>query len=841
MFKEEIKLLKEENKSLKQSVDDCNEARDNVIEKLKEVSIETRELIDNCEKSAEESKIFKIKCDDLEEELAKLKQVNENAELKCRSLQSELHQRDVEIDSLNEKVSSHSRELIADDILRSWRNDIPDANYSLKTIEIQLKKLIDRLIESETLKKQLKDEVDTLKRDNNIFREQNTMKDDIISKQNQDFIKVKSTVDEYYSEIMRLDSELKDCHKRVSALNENLEMMNSENIDIAEYTLFKRSLQKFGSLEKIENLLTKLQVLQEIEQFFENKLSPHVDPSMRDSDDFDPIVSCSKENTINKMKNYLEKALVTIEKLNDKMLRLRNEYEVKLRAKNAEISTLRDLTLSATMYNRILERSLQQFRDNIQLDSTIENKTNELLSVNATLIDSFEELKQVYQTNDRCNCFLFAKLKQLKLFCKILQLSINKKIGPGIQFDMDFDGLFFGINEIFEEVEANEFRYKLSQGSETLMSLCERKVTTNHYLKNMVENMSLEVKRLTSKVELEMTEKIQEIEMLKGEVDTVKTDNCDLVSKIKNCNREIVSLSTDNYDLNEKLENLIKVEQECESLKQELAFLREKSKTLENVANIEEECESLKQDLANSREISENISDVANYDFDLGEKTSSLFSICQHLKVENNVLRKDVDEFAINFNQALIEISKNVAEKTPKHPDFNSLLDCVKSLRVEQRTLKNLADEMKDKFLEDILLIKIADEKAKRSVQEQLIKLHASCTELRNQTKSMKLSDFKNTVNDMISVAKLDFVEKFAAINANYNALIADLDKAFRSQTANKDNILLHVSHLKSNLDQMKTLNTSLHMFVEGLPAEFFKYILPLIDDLKVSYWHTGC
>lgn len=834
-MKEEIKLLKEENKSLKQSVNDCNEARDNVIEKLKEVSIETRELIDNCEKSAEESKIFKIKCDDLEEELAKLKQVNENAEKEYQRLQSELHQRDVEINSLNEKVSSHSRELIADDILKSWNNDIPNANNSLQTIEIQLKKLLDRLNESESLKKQLKEKVDTLKRSNNIFQEQITIKDEIIFKQNQDFVKVKNTVDEYHSEILRLDSELKDCHERVSALNENLETINSENIDLAEYALFRQSLQKFGTFENIENLLAKLQVLQEIEQFFENKLSPHVDPSMRDSDNSDPIVTCSKENTINKIKNYLEKALITIEKLNDKMLRLRNEYEVKLRAKNAEISTLRDLMLSATMYNRILERSLQQFRDNIQLDNTIENKTNELLTVNATLIDSFEELKQVYQTNDRCNCFLFAKMKQLKLFYKILQLSIDKKIGPGIQFDKDFDGLFFCINEIFEEVDANEFRYKLSQGSETLMSLCERKVTTNHYLKNMVENMSLEVKRLTSKVELEMTEKIQEIEMLKGEVDTVKIDNCDLVNKIKNCNREIVCLSTDNYDLNEKLENLTKVELECESLKQELAFLREKSEKLQNFAKIEEECETLKQELADFREKSENFSDTANDNFGLAEKTGSLYSLCLHLKTENDTLRKSMNEFTSSFNNAIVEISNSAIETTSKHPDFSNLLNNVNSLRVEQQILKNLADDMKEKLQKDILQLKNADEKTKRSVQEELIKMHASCRELRDQTESIKLSDFTKSLNDTISMAKSDFVEKVSSINANYDSLIADLDETSRNQMACKKNILLHGSHLKSNLDQLRTLNTSLHMFVEELPSEFSKCILPLIDELKVS------
>lgn len=825
--------MKEENKRLKQNVDDCNEARDNVIEKLKEVSIETRELIDNCEKSAEESKILKIKCDELEEELAKLKRMNENTERKCRGLESQLHQRDVEINFLNEKVSSHSRELISDDILKSWSDDIPKANNSLQTIEIQLKKLIDRLNENESSKKQLKDEVDSLKRSNDIFQEQNITKDEIISKQNRDFEELKCRLDEYYSEILRLDSELKDCHKRVTALNGNLETINSENIDLTAHALFKRSLQKFGSLENIENLLAKLQVLQEIELFFENKLAPHVDPSTRDSDDSDPIVTCSKENTINKIKNYLEKALVTIEKLNDKMLRLRNEYEVKLRAKNAEISTLRDLMLSATMYNRILERSLQQFRDNIQLDNTIENKTNELLTVNATLIDSFEELKQVYQTNDRCNCFLFAKMKQLKLFCKILQLSIDKKIGPG-QFE-GFDGLFSCINEVFEEVDANEFRYKLSQGSETLMNLCERKVTTNHYLKNMVENMSLEVKRLTSKVELEMTEKIQEIEMLKGEVDTVKMDNCDLVSKIKNCNREIVCLSTDNYDLNEKLENLTKVELECETLKQELAFLREKSEKLQNFAKIEEEYESLKQELADFREKSENGGNAANYNLNLVEKTGSLYNLCQHLKRENDTLRNSMNEFTASFKNAVIEISKSVSEATSKQPDFSNLLSSVSSLRAEQQTLKNLADDMKEKLQKDISVLKNADEKAKRSVQEELINLHASCKELRDQTKSISVSDFKSSLDDMISVAKSEFVEKVSSINENYNSLIADLNEASKSQTVCKENTLMHASHLKSNLDQIKTLNTSLRTFVQELPAEFSKCILPLIDELKVS------
>ncbi len=639
-LKKEIQSLKEENKNLRSNVLESYVTRDDVIEKLKNVSLETRELIDSCEKATEEAKVFRVKSEELEVELDRIKYHHLNIQTENKNLKYELEERDAEIACLRNKL----RVCNAENTTNSWENDVHVANDVLREVEGRFKTAIERSKKSENEARMLEEEMQFLKSSNEVLRNQNAAKEDIIAKQNKDFVQLQATVDEYYSEISRLDAELKCCHERVSNLNESVEMINSENVDLEAYTSFKRSLVKFGSVENIENLLSKLLVLQEIEQFFEKKLSPHVDGAAQEQNS-DPIVTNCKQNTINKIKSYLEKALVTIEKLNDKMLRLRTEYESKLRmksadyenklrAKSAEIATLREVLSNATLYNKILEQALQQCKDNVQLDKNIETKTDELLTVNETLLDRFEEL---YRDSEKCNNFLLAKWKQLEQCHRILKLSVQKSTAN----DEKLTGLVACIDEIFEEVNATEHDRQLSEESRQLLNICEKKLVTKDYLKNTVEMMSQEVKRLTSKVEHEMAEKIREVELLKGEVENVRADNGELVNKIKNCNREIVSLSTENYDLKEKLENSSKVEDECAKLRKELDFLMRSGE------------EEVKTD------------------------NSNLHSLLKYIKILRNE-QKNLRSFFLDFNRQMMT-------------DFVLL-------RQEEETRNSVADDIKTKL-----------------------------------------------------------------------------------------------------------------------------------------------
>lgn len=810
-----MKSVKEENKKLLENVMESNFARDNVIEKLKDVSLETRELIDNCEKASEESKLFQIRSEELEKSLKKLQERNEYLQNENKNLRNELESQNTDILSFQNKLVTHMNGKNTMDVKDLENNK---GSSILQSIYYQIKIIIDELNSSEAAMKSLNEEVKHLKCNNNILQEQNINKDNIISKQNKDFLKVKATVDDYHSEILKLDSELKDCHKRVFALTENLEIMNSENMNLVQYTNFRRCLKKFGNIENVENLLCKLEVLQEIELFFEKKLTPHINSSDNELPIADPTVTDLKENTINKIKSYLEKALITIEKLNDKMLRLRVEYENKLRTKNAEISTLREVLSNATLYNKLLEQTLEQCKDNIQLDKTIENKTDELLTTNETLLDGFDELKLLHNTSQKCSNFLFAKIKQLEIFHKLLELSVNKWIkndkSEKINLEQKIKGLFFLISEIFEEVKLNENNEQFSAECQRLLSKCENNLITKDYLKSSVESMSQEVKRLTNKVEHEMFEKIREIELLKGEMDNIKTDNYELVNKVKNCNREIVFLSSENYDLSEKLENIVNIGNNYEILNQELESLKNKIAQYNN-ENIKSDCSEM-----------------------LMEEIRSANKLCVQLKNEHINLKESVISFSEKMVKDFDIIEKTFEMKNVKEERLilKTLMVNCRKINDDHQILKNDFNHFKEEIQNEFVSLKSVYEniecsKSKENTKIQLKNLMDICRDIRKEHNSFKEINFKTMLDDMILLTKTNFDEKLKIINSDFNELIRNLNNSVNC----RENILSCTNHVASTLQDIKSLNNSIHSLLVEQKLEYTKFFDTLLIDIQVK------
>jgi hypothetical protein len=761
MLNKELDLLKEALTLTESAM-----TRDHVIEKLKDVSIETRELIENCDRANKEKELF-------ENKTKELKDLNDSLLAENRNLQSELETRNVEMESLRRKLEMFNTQSAPSQEKYFWLDDISIANIELQNIEEQIKTIIVNLQNCEAKKRNLEMEIGLVRSQNESLRELSTKKDELIAKQKSDFLEMKATLDEYGSEILRLKEKL-------------------AAVDVAEFMHFKRSLMRFGSFENIESLLSKLLVLQEIEEFFDKNLSPHVEPRNNHESDLNgSIVTDKKQDTINKIKNYLEKALSAIEKLNDKMIRLRNEYESKLHAKSSEISTLREVLSNAILYNKILEQTLQQYKDNVQLDKTIGNETDELLIVNETLLDGFDTLKQLYRVSEQSNSFLYAKSEQLKFFTKLIELYVRRSLEESEQpkvatYKTKIAELFLLMRDIFNEISMNEPNARKLIECQQVIEKCEKSLITKDYLKNTVENMSQEVKRLTSKVEYEMAEKIREIEALKGEVDNVKTDNRELVNKIKNCNREIVSLSTENYELNEKLESLVQIKNRCENLEQELERVKERMSD-DGFSRPPSECTSLQM--------------------------KNLKEICSSLKIENTHLRRAVEMYIADSHGVLSE-ARNLlctcfAESANRSENF-------------VQPQRNCCDISND----GVNPQEKASETSARELEAGLISLRDTCSVLKKENEDLKagITTFmKLTSNDVIP-----------GLHSTFTQLLKNIDSSAKHKDDYKNSISITVENIASTSQEVKHLNQSVRSSYEEMAHGFSKQLQTVIYEIQV-------
>lgn len=822
VIRNELQVLKEQNKNLRDSAVESNKARDSVIRKLKDVSLETRELIDNCEKATEETKLFRIRAEQLDEKLSILKQQNVSLQTENKNLQSQLEKCTVEILSLQNKLSFCNSEgsIYVNDL---WQNDVLIANNKLREIEKQIKRIIENLNHSEIEKRRLREEIEHLKYNNNYLRNQNVMKDDIIKKQNQDFFKVKSVVDEYHSEILRLDSELKDCHERVSTLNKNLEMINSDKLDIAEFAYFKRLILKFGNRETLESLFLKLQVLYEIEQFFDKNVSPHLEALGCNIHETESLPS--KEDAINKIKNYLEKAFAIIENLNDKMVRLRAEYESKLSVKNAEVLTLREVISNTTLYNKILEQTLQYHKNNVQLDQTIDSDTDKLLIANETLLDGFETIKHLYRISQQYVSFLTAKTKQLKLFYNLLKILISKECDDKCEMFSELESeqnihrktkkILFLMGEIFEEMIDNESRSQRLLNSQELVDKCDVNIIVKDNLKNIVEKMSQEVKRLTNKVEHEIAEKMREIESLKNEMENIKTDNRELVSKIKNCNREIISLSTENYDLNEKLECLMKTENQHDISENKLQLQNFNEEMFINTLNAK------KIEACSNQTVIQGLQDTSQ--------------LCLLIKTENTMLKQTVITFSEEFISALQQSKEHLqylvkSRETEKRVIVDLQKTC-SDLGTTQNNLKYFVLDFQQTVLHSLLALKESLScrnflVAEKNSEVDLKSLMITCSNIRKSNEELKENVMSSTKAMSVMLPHLHSVAE---------KTIRDLCSLVKEHEDGKSKITRGVTDMLSIL---RDINKSLREFrsvFEDLKAELSNNLQLVATEVQVS------
>ncbi|XP_065215211.1 GRIP and coiled-coil domain-containing protein 2-like [Planococcus citri] len=791
--------------------------RADAVDTLMHLSIETRELIENCEKATEETKLYKSKSEILEEEVRRISQENETLKRENQNLRDKL------------KKNSSDGEC--------WISIVKNANQELNNVTPKVSQIFEKLRTRENAQIQLERELFALKEENAKLLVVIEEKNELAGKQNADFLNIQKMVNDYQLEVARLDTELRHCHSRVSTLNENLELINAENLDLAEYTNFKCLLKKFGANEDVNEVFVKLQSLYEIEELFDKKLSPHISTLTSDQTVSNLIECDQNSNIVTKVKNYLEKALNVIEKLNENHIRSSNEYETVIQTKDDEIAKLKELSCHLGLYNEIMEKTLKQCRDNAKMDRFVEERTSRLIDANKTLHDNFEQLTRIYKYCYRYNDQLFAKFNQLRSWYRILKIRVNKitsvsdsNAESSAQTLPPLSDFFEMMDELFGEIDVKRVDFdKQTEDSNQIFENYEASLAANDHLKNTVDNMTMEVKRLTCQVEQQMSEKIREIESLKSEVDSVKTDNHQLANKIKNCNNEIILLSTENYDLNEKLSIVSRIENDYEALKSELQSTKGKLDQRENHPSTA----------------------IANVD-----KVFQLRDSCAELKRKNVDLKEDVSSFTSTFDvllQRTVQLvnstnasnSNDLNKQKRRTADLNALQIKCSQFKHENQNLKLTVESIRRQMHDEIssmqnnlhnALVSSTQDNVQPS---NIVGLLNSCRDLKQFNQQIKNEDFFSSAIDMVENAKGTLSNKLEKVSQDLNHLQSNLNATVDAKNQYKESVCVHLQSISKIVQDLRALREVLSNLVKTLVADFAQFNSTMRRNIQEAIANT--
>ena len=347
------------------------------------------------------------------------------------------------------------------------------------------------------------------------------------------------------------------------------------------------------------------------------------------------------------------------------------------------------------------------------------------------------------------------------------------------------------MRNIFDEIGQHKPNEETLVECQRVIEKFEKSLTTKTYLKDTVENISQEVKRLSIKVEHEMAEKIREIETLKEEVDNGKAGNRELVTKIKNCHREIISLSTENYELKEQLESSIQVP---ESSKQELEKVNES----------------------------------------LFEKIKSFEQICSSMKIENESLRL-VIETNIKENGRLLsgafETLRVLSDVLPEqNENFVHTLEKVCDINGSQINPEQSIVEVQNETNERSSLLADDTEKDSRCSRETL---GASLTLLKNHCSDLRKGN-QDLKAGLTTFMKLTSNSLMPEIHSSVTQLLKTIEESVKHETACENNISESLINIAVIFGDIIHSSKSLRSTVEAMAIDFAEKFQTFMCEIEV-------
>lgn len=475
---------------------------------------------------------------------------------------------------------------------------------------------------------------------------------------------------------------------------------------------------------------------------------------------------------------------------NEKFIKKIEMYKVKCGNYEHKIDELLCQLEDLKTYTNTLENTLEDKKDSNETQNNMENiiKINNLMTnnknlnqLNKELVEENKQQKLYLQKKDNIIKQLNLNNNDLKLRLKEYEDIVNKnqqvidnlkkindkKLGANQQNDKDNNDNIIRKSNDFRIISNCYFSYKSAYNKNEKLNL-----------KNLEE---------------EITEKDNEILLLKKEIKTYKNNISSIEKEIPNLNKKIrendIANNNYNYNLNEKQNALLKQGKEIEELKDKLdKSKKEISKLKEEKNDYKTKYENLYIEFNNkTKEIQECYSQINTLNNTI-LNNNQIIEDKDKLISELKLINKDIKE---NDNQ----INNNMIDKDGKNDLKISLIQ-----KENEDKISKLQKEIEELQKEKIQLNNI-NEKNMNNIRE----LKQDRLLLENEREELQKKIY-NSINSNIS------------INQNYNGSIKDNYNKKVSKTYS--DLLRKISGYEADIEKKDKEIEGLKMFIEKLQKE---------------------
>lgn len=331
-------------------------------------------------------------------------------------------------------------------------------------------------------------------------------------------------------------------------------------------------------------------------------------------------------------------------------------------------------------------------------------------------------------------------------------------------------------------------------------------------------------------VKNKLKSKTEEVEHLRDLLKQVGEDLVEAKTEIKDLKQDLAGKSRE-------LKNISTFEENSNSLRQEVAMLKDQLSTKENlVKSLELHITALKEDLNKSHEKQDELEKLQDKLLHMEDNFSSQKELTETIKKEKEVLHKQLEEKAKSFEKlskdlenALIS-NKEAREEKEKLSKKIAELSCkgdTTSFKLEIETLRSTLDN-KTKTIEELngRINELNNEI--NETRDNCVKLSSSADKLRTENEAL-LSEKSEFLTKQESI-----LDKYKTLTNESNALRMEKEKIFvdyEKLKSEKDDLLQELNQSRNGTQGLKQQYEEVTM----RSKEYISRIENLEDDLNES------
>ncbi|KAI5715630.1 hypothetical protein M8J77_019717 [Diaphorina citri] len=604
-----IEELKTSNESLVKDLKECNHIRDSVVNKLGQVNVETKQLIEQGEKLTNDIEFLKQEKLKLYEELSSSQKENEilrqtTGDLEVRLMQMNEVKGEMEfkIKELNKKNQSESK--LSDTI-----RELNEENIGLKQ-KVELQEAENQLIQTtvNTLEKTL-DKKETLIAE---YAED-------IRKLQQEEKKMKETLSEvtnrFEDEVKRLQGA---CDEKDNVKNKLEDKVKELNVICDENNNVIKNFQ--AELKKLQDTLS------EKEQIIDSHVETigQLKQTVRDAEERVKMIQKGDEEktkALESVQSALSEKDRVIEALNEA---IRKESSAGLEGNDKLKQMTLDISEKQQKLNTCEADLKEAHRKLVSLEKTNDTNVEKLDRLSAELSDKNEAIEKL--ENDL--------IEKDKMFKSTLQ---NKEVE---------------CSELMNSVQREmEHKTIALQEMETVQTVLKQNLEVITGLENDLKGRDAELDQATNRIELlvfELDEKSILLKQLEGDV--LQRDE------------QVVALRTALKEKEERLEQVVALQTALKETEERLEVKEERLKDLENETKTA--AEQLKRA---EKEFEESRAKVADLEHELGEKKAAL----ENEKKTKEELLKNKEANRTLIDTELEQLKKDLEDTQAKLVETN--------------------------------------------------------------------------------------------------------------------------------------------------------------------------